>query len=292
MLLEPKKARSLLKRSLLHRTWICKLACARSRTLSYYSLQGGHSSTQERPFTSPNSHTSPSTPELKKTKQQVRWWQRAAQKARSEGALQAEALDASQQQLGDAQQELSHAKQQVGLLQSGTAVLQHDLSVQKTQSTSLKRRVEDLEEQHEQDQEEIQKLTNSLEKVKKRRTVLQSERDALKKCTLRFPDRLKRTAQKAGASAADTARTVSMKAKGAFTEKFRALYRALIDRGVANEHVDGVIHDVADSVGVKVAEHVSARSVSRANAESYIHAQIQIATEISEADSKTAKLYS
>jgi DNA repair exonuclease SbcCD ATPase subunit len=251
------------------------------------------------PLTSLNSHTSPSTPELKKTKQQVRWWQRAAQKARSNGALQAEALDASQQQLGDAQQqlgdaqqELSHAKQQVGLLQSGTAVLQHDLSVQKTQLTNLKRRVEDLEEQHEQDQEEIQKLTNSLEKVKKRRTVLQSERDALKKCTLRFPNRLKRTAQKAGTSAADKARTVSMKAKGAFTEKFCALYRALIDQGVANEHVDGVIHNVADSVGVKVAEHVSARSVSRANAEGYIHGQIQIATEISEADSKTHKLYS
>jgi hypothetical protein len=75
-----------------------------------------------------------------------------------------------------------------------------------------------------------------------------------------------------------------MKEKGRHTEKFKVLYRTLLDHGVSNKKVDGVIHSVYKAADIKVTDHVSGRAVSRANTEGLIQAELQIAVELLQTD--------
>jgi chromosome segregation ATPase len=216
---------------------------------------------------------------LKNTKKREAWWRKEAIQARDNTSLAETTHEKSVQALQSTQTQLE-------MCMGEWLTLRDALADKIEEGEQLKRRISQLEGESAASKDTVSKLANQLEKVKRRKIDLEKHTEALRKQVKRFPARLQCATEKAKASADQVARSVSMKSKGVFSEKFRSLYRSLVDRGVAYDEVDGVIHDVSTALKVPVTDHVSARMVSRANAEGLIHSQLQIATELSESDRK------
>jgi F0F1-type ATP synthase membrane subunit b/b' len=151
-------------------------------------------------------------------------------------------------------------------------------------NAQLKRNIDALEDSVDKIEDQLATAQHKLEDTQAKKAKLNQENAAMQKRVGRIPDRLKLTKAKAITGIQQHAASVSMKIKGAISEPFKRLYRQLLDHGVATTEVNQVIHNVADVVGVSVTDHVSAHSVRRANTEGYIHAQVQVAAELSQAD--------
>jgi regulator of replication initiation timing len=193
--------------------------------------------------------------------------------AKKDGAQARKMAESTQDQLGQAHEQVDQ--------------LQADLSQSHAENQVLKRTISQMSLTVESSSKKISKLEHSLGDVQANNVRLQKEKDALLKQVKRWDGRLQSAKAKAAAQVQATAKAVRMKVQGAFTEKFQALYRKLIDRGVAYKHVDGVVHDVAETLDIDVQDHVDARTVGRADAEGLVQSRLQIASELAQSSSES-----
>jgi chromosome segregation ATPase len=210
-------------------------------------------------------------------------WRKEALTARSaagEHQVNSVHLEAS---LGAVQVELDDAMAQ-------RDALSHELHTSAHELNNLKRTASVMEGQLEVVQEDLATAHEDLKAMHQKKNTAIEENERLQKKVKRIPDRLKTAGKKTLIAAERTAAAVSMKFKGTITEKFRNLYRSLLDRGVATTEVNGVVHDVADAVGVSVTDNVSAHSVRRANTEGYVQGKVQVAVELSEAERESQRM--
>jgi hypothetical protein len=129
------------------------------------------------------------------------------------------------------------------------------------------------------------KTTKKLKNVHKSNSKAQQENKALKKKVNRFGKHMEHACERTQKLMDITKVTkVLMKEKGRHTEKFKALYRTLLDHGVSNEKVDSVIHSVYKAADIEVTDHVSGQAVSCANTKGLIQAELQIAVELLQTD--------
>jgi chromosome segregation ATPase len=153
----------------------------------------------------------------------------------------------------------------------------------------LKHTIGELEDNLKDEKHAHERTTKKLKKTHDSNTKAHEEKKILAKKVGRFDERLELACNKARSATEkhnQAASSVTMKEKGKMTSKFKALYCNLLDHGVSNENIDAVIHSVYGATNIDVTDHVSARTVSRANVEGLIHAELQIAVELSQAECK------
>jgi hypothetical protein len=148
--------------------------------------------------------------------------------------------------------------------------------------------IDDSHARAEQAKEESLDRQQAMESIQTRIAVLEKRTEAQQKRIGRSPAKQARAVQKEVSKVQNTRTQLSQKEKGVVSEKFRRLYRHLVDEGVGRAHVDAVIHAVLGAADITVNDKVSARTVSRTVLERGIHAQVQLGAEIAETEGESA----
>jgi SMC interacting uncharacterized protein involved in chromosome segregation len=196
-----------------------------------------------------------------------------------------------QDEMQEMQSQLQHASQVLcqvsGWAQDvcvKTGILSSKLGEVEQEKAILERHVETLAGENQNLQAAHNEGTRQQEKAEEINDTLKKQIHALKQRIARVPTQIAKATEKALKKNTKSVSSVSMKKRGRITEPFRAAYRKMTDHGVGNEHVDEIIHELAEVLGFHVEDHVSARTVARANGEGYIHAHMQLGCELSNAE--------
>lgn len=126
---------------------------------------------------------------------------------------------------------------------------------------------------------EISELKLLLKSSRKKIRALQ------RRCT-RAPDVRARAVARALHAAARKSATFDLCQNGAVRNEVRQMARALVKAGCGQEHVSAVIKEVSAGIGITVTGSISRRTVGRSILEGGIAAELQLAHEIKQTDSK------
>lgn len=131
---------------------------------------------------------------------------------------------------------------------------------------------------------QLELVKSECDTLAKKGAILEEKNIVLKKQKETLRKARERAAGKKEAAIAQSKR-VKLKEKGIISESSRDIIRELIKLGVPVDHVDAVLQAIAESLGIVIKDHVSARSVSRIILEGGVAAKLQLAHMIINTDS-------
>ncbi|EUC58491.1 hypothetical protein RSOL_260260 [Rhizoctonia solani AG-3 Rhs1AP] len=197
-------------------------------------------------------------------------------------------LDKTVDNLCEQLSESCQARERVEILMQG---LQAQADVDARELELLRNSAEELEHVIAQQSQELVRASVDLENrdnlissLRKRNGELLRDRDSMRKKIQRMKTRNSQQPPNLLAAKDETPQFY-LKHKGIIRPEVRDMIRKLACQGVSTHHVTNVIDIVAEGLGVVVVGSISARSVARIMLEGLIQARIQLAYELSQANS-------